>query len=605
MSRLTTGLRTWSRPRQLILPVAAIAIVAVMPLASQSAAPSGSAAWTPMSPVKVAFAATADGGVVTAGLLGFNDFHGAIDKPAGSGGAINGTPAGGSEYLATTVKELRAAHAAAGRSVVTLGAGDLIGATPLVSAAFHDEPAIEQMNNLGLNISSVGNHEFDEGTTELLRMQNGGCHPTETPGAGTCIGGTFPGADFQYLSANVVDKVTRQPLLPAYEVRKIGGIKVGFIGETLKATPSIVNPAGITTVDFLDEATTANFWANKLRKEQGVKAFVLLIHQGGFQNTSPAPADPSSCAGFAGDVASVVADLDPAFGVVVSGHTHAFYSCALPNRSGTSVVTSAASNGRLVTDIDITLSKTSKQFVAAAARNVIVTNTDPARIDAGAKVIADKYRAAVAPIANRVVGTITTDIRALANLAGESALGDVIADAQLRYTAGAGGQIAFMNSGGIRADLIYAPSGAEAPGEVTYGEAFTVQPFNNLVATQTFTGEQIKAVLEQQFQGFAGQTRTRILQVSAGFTYSYNSTMPLGSRIIEMKLNGTLLDPAATYRLTTNDFLANGGDGFTNLTAGTDRATAPGFDVDAFAAYLGGPTSPIAPGPQDRIIKLA
>jgi len=605
MSRLTRGPRTWSHPRRWALPVATVGLVVALPLATRPTTPADAAPWSPISPVKVAFDTNPSGpsgGTVTAGLLGFNDFHGAIDKPAGSGGAVNGVPAGGSEYLATTVKELRAARAAAGQPVVTVGAGDFIGASPLVSAAFHDEPAIEELNNLGMQVASVGNHEFDEGTAELERMQNGGCHPAETPGGGTCVDGTFPGADFQYLSANVVDKLTRRPLLPAYQIRKIGGVKVGFIGETLRGTPSIVNPAGISTVDFLDEAKTANYWANRLRKERGVQAFVLLLHQGG---TQPVGADPSTCTSFAGDITPIVAKLDPAFGVVVSGHTHRFYSCSLPNRYGTSVVTSAGSNGTLVTDIGMTFARRTGKFVAAEARNVVVDNTDPARIDPDAKAIADKYRVAVAPIANRVVGSITADITRATTAAGENALGDVIADGMVAYTTGAGAQLALMNPGGIRGDLIYDSSaGGEQPGRVTYGEAFAVQPFNNLVVTISLTGAQLQSVLEQQFPAFGGQTSTRILQVSAGFTYSYDSRRPDGSRVSDMALNGVPIDPAATYRVSTNDFLANGGDGFAHFTAGTDRVTAPGFDVDALAAYLGGPSAPISPGPQDRITKL-
>ncbi|MDP9239165.1 MAG: bifunctional metallophosphatase/5'-nucleotidase [Actinomycetota bacterium] len=595
MSHPASRLSSLLRPRLTVLPVAAVAVVALMPLATQSAAPARSAPWTPLSPASVTFASST-GSTVRAGLLGFNDFHGAIDKPTGSGGLVNGAPAGGSEYLATTVKELRAAHTAAGQPVLTLAAGDLIGASPLVSAAFHDEPAIEEMNNLGLDISSVGNHEFDEGTTELKRMQNGGCHPTD----GCQDGDGFTGADFHYLSANVVDKVTRQPLFPAYEVRRVGGIKVGFIGETLLGTPGIVNPAGITTVDFLDEASTANFWANKLRKEQGVKAFVLLIHQGG---TQPVGADPSGCAAFAGDITPIVANLDPMFGVVISGHTHRFYSCALPNKSGAnSVVTSAGANGVLVTDINVTLAKGTGSFVAASARNVLVSNTDPARIDAGAKAIADKYRTAIAPIANRIVGSITADITRAAAPSQETALGDVIADGMVAYTTGAGAQLAFMNPGGIRADLVYAGSPAgEGDGNVTFGECFTVQPFNNLVVTVSLTGAQIKAILEQQL--FSGTT-LRILQVSNGFTYSYDSTLGAGNRVSDMALNGVPIDPAATYKVSTNDFLANGGDGFTNFSAATGRVTAPGFDVDALAAYLGS-HAPVSPGPQNRITKIA
>ena len=631
----TDAVRTSDRPgarglrgtgrflRHLALPGLALALVATLPFAQgrHQTASSGQP-WTPLSPVNVAFTTNVPpGSQAKAQLLGFNDFHGNINPPTGSAGLVTGVPAGGVEYMATTVKKLRARAEELDEPSLTVAAGDLVGASPLVSAAFHDEPTIEAMSAMGLSISSVGNHEFDEGTDELLRLQNGGCHPVD----GCQDGDGFRGAAFQYLSANVVDKVTRKPLFPAFEIRRIGGVKVGFVGETLKGTPVIVNPAGVTKVDFLDEATTANYYADVLTKQYGVQALVLLIHQGGSQQTTlPAVPDPSGCANFAGDITPIVANLRPEYGIVVSGHTHRFYSCALPNNSGNnSVVTSAGSFGVLVTDLEVTMDKRSGKFAQVSAKNVIVENgvknpdgtyqqdangnyiRNPALVDPVQKRIADKYRTAVAPIANKVVGSITADITPTANAAGESAMGDVIADAQLAYTPSAGAQIAFMNPGGIRAALTFADSsGGEAPGQVTYGEAFTVQPFNNLVTTQTFTGQQIKDVLEQQFAGFGGQASTKFLQVSAGFTYTYSSSAPLGQKVSNMALNGIPIDLAGSYKLTTNDFLANGGDGFTNLTLGTGRVTAPGFDIDALTAYLGA-NSPVPPGPQNRITKVA
>jgi 5'-nucleotidase len=588
--------------RHLAVPALAVAVVAALPMAGPSAQGGKPmpAAWTPMTPVSVSYGVSAGASTADGNLLAFNDFHGAIDPPTGSAGNINGTPAGGVEYLTTTVKELRAAARAEGRRSVTVGAGDLVGATPLVSAAFHDEPTIEAMNNLGMEISSVGNHEFDEGTDELKRLQFGGCHPVD----GCQDGDGFRGASFTYLSANVVSKRTGLPLLLPINIKIVDGAPVGFVGMTLEGTPSIVNPAGIAGVEFKDEVATANKYAALLRLI-GIKSLVLLIHEGGAQ-TTPAPQPVDGCAGFAGPITDIVAGLRPEYGIVVSGHTHQFYSCQLPNSVGVpTVVTSAGSNGRLVTDIDFTVDTRTGRFADIAAHNVIVQNNDPARIDASAKAIADKYRTAVAPIANEVVGSITGDILRAAGPNGESPLGDVIADAQLGYTQSANAQIALMNPGGIRADLIYAQSpGGEAPGQVTYGECFTVQPFNNLVVTQTFTGAQIKDVLEQQFIGFGGQTVQRILQPSAGFTYSFDSTAPAGSRVSAIALNGTPIDPAATYRVTTNDFLANGGDGFTNLTAGTDRTTAPGFDIDALVALLGA-GAPVGPGPANRITRIA
>jgi 5'-nucleotidase len=604
--------------RNLAVPVLAAAVVALLPLAQPDDSGRKGSSWTPMSPVTVAFDQNdRSGSTVQSHLLSFNDFHGAIDPPVGSSATVNGTPAGGSEYLGHWVKKKRAEARRQTPYVYTVAAGDLVGASPLVSAAFHDEPSIEVMNAIGLDISSVGNHEYDEGVKELERLQRGGCHPTD----GCQDGDGFRGAEFEYLAANVVSKRTGLPHLAPITLRWVGGVLVGFVGMTLEGTPSIVNPAGITSVEFKDEVETANLYADLLKRFLGVKAMVLTIHEGGAQAAPPTLPDPSSCANFAGAITPIVAGLRPEYGVVVSGHTHRFYTCELPNSAGApTVVTSAGTNGQLVTDISMKLDRRTKKFVEVSAQNTIVENgvrnadgtwqTDaaglfvrnPALVDPQVKRVADKYRTAVAPIANRVVGAISADIVRDVKPNQESPLGDVIADAQLAYTASsAGAQIALMNPGGIRASLSFANSpGGEAPGQVTYGEAFTVQPFNNLVVTQTFTGAQIKDVLEQQFPA---PGTLRILQVSSGFTYTYDSTAAAGSRISNIALNGTPIDPAATYRVTTNDFLANGGDGFTSLTAGTDRVTAPGFDVDALIAYLA--TGPVQPGPADRITRTA
>jgi 5'-nucleotidase len=602
--------------RHSVTPVVAAGLLFAVPLAPTSAPSPAPDGVTGLSPVLVNYDVdTARHGVAKARILSFNDFHGALEPPVGSGGLVNGVPAGGAEYLATYVKRLRAEGKANGEEVITAGAGDMVGATPLISAAFHDEPSIEALSNLGLQVTSVGNHEFDEGVLELIRLQRGGCHPVD----GCQDGDGFRGADFSYLAANVVNKRTRLPILAPIDIRLVQGVPVAFVGMTLKGTPTIVNPAGIQTVDFLDEIQTANSYADLLRWF-GIKSMVLLLHEGGQQNPPPATQDPSGCANFSGPVTNIVAGLRPEYGLVVSGHTHRFYSCALPNSAGGStVVTSAGTNGALVTDISLTLDRRTRKFASIAAHNVVVENgvrlpdgswardaagnfiRNPDLVDANTKAIVDKYRAAVAPIANRQVGAISADITRATTPAGESALGDVIADAQLRYTASAGAQVALMNPGGIRADLSFAFSpGGEAPGQVTYGEAFTVQPFNNLVVTQTLTGALLKEVLEQQFVGFGGQTAQRILQVSAGFSYAWDAAKPPGEKVSGMTLNGVPIDPAATYRVTTNDFLANGGDGFTRLTTATDRVTAPGFDVDALVAHLGA-GAPVNPGPRDRI----
>ena len=552
-------------------------------------------------------------GTVDVQLLAINDFHGNLLPPTGSGGRIgsaasdalcvptsNCVLAGGFSYLADDVKDLEATNPS--RTLI-VSAGDNIGGTPLISAAFHDEPTIEALNQIGLDVSAVGNHEFDEGVAELLRIQNGGCHPVD----GCDTGHTYAGANFPFLAANVVYKDTGEPILPASTVKTVGGVKVGFIGLTLEGTPLIVSANGIQTVNFLDEATTINAAAQDLRS-QGVRTIVVLLHEGGFQSVSMNPSTIDTCTGMSGAVVDIVHQLHASISMVVSGHTHSAYNCLLPNRDEIPIpVSSASSFGRLVTDIDMTLSTSSGKPTTIAVDNKIVFRDDP---DTAAATLVANYQTAVAPIANAVVGSITANITRSGSAAGESALGDVIADAQLAYTQSAGAQLAFMNPGGIRADLSFAQSPVgEGDGVVTFGEAFDVQPFNNLVVTQDMTGDQIKAVLEQQWAACTPPGRsggaTVILQVSATFTYSYNDTLACGSRISNMRLNGNPIDGSTTYKVTLNNFIADGGDSFPAFTAGTNRVYAPDFDIDALADYLDANSPPgVAPGPQNRITKL-
>jgi len=272
--------RGWAVLRHLAAPALALAVVATLPMTRPETTPASTpvARYQPgMAPAAASYGSS--GETVKGQFLSYNDFHGAIDPPGGSGAAVNGTPAGGVEYLATYLKKLRAEAAAEGRKTLTVGAGDLIGATPLVSAAFHDEPTIELMNEVGLQISSVGNHEFDEGVDELLRMQRGGCHPKD----GCQDGDGFGGAEFTYLAANTINKKTGLPILPPIDIKFVNGVPVGFVGLTLEGTPGIVNPAGIQNVRFANEVETANKWGNLL-KLFGVKAQVLLVHQGGQQS---------------------------------------------------------------------------------------------------------------------------------------------------------------------------------------------------------------------------------------------------------------------------------------------------------------------------------
>jgi 5'-nucleotidase len=526
-------------------------------------------------------------GTVNVQLLALNDFHGNLMPPTGSSGRVGTIDAGGVEYLATHIRQLEAQNP----NTVVVAAGDLIGATPLISALFHDEPTIEAFNQMGLDFAAVGNHEFDEGITELLRMQEGGCHPVD----GCQDGDPFNGAAFQYLAANVVWKNTRQPktIFPAYKIRSFAGARVAFIGMTLEGTPLIVTPSGIADLSFLDEAETVNALVPELRRK-GVETIVVLIHEGGQPVLGTGYNDCN--AGISGAIVDIVNNLDDEVDVVISGHTHQPYNCTIDGK----LVTSAFSFGRLVTDVDLVIDRATGEVISKTANNVIVTR-DVAKAEDLTALVA-KYDALSAPLANRIIGSITADITRTNNAAGESALGDVIADAQLAATAPAGlgdAVIAFMNPGGIRADLTYLSSPVgEGDGNVTYNEAFTVQPFGNSLVTMSLTGAQIEAVLEQQ------GVVNRILQVSNGFTYAYSATAPVGDRVdpASIQLNGVPLDPAASYRVTVNSFLADGGDGFTTLLAGTDRLGGA-VDVDALEAYFVA-NSPVAPGPQNRITLL-
>jgi 5'-nucleotidase len=530
-------------------------------------------------------------------LLAINDFHGNLQPPSGSSGRISTGPtttvdAGGVEYLATWIKRLREQNS----NTITVGAGDLIGASPLISGLFHDEPTIEAMNSLGLDVSGVGNHEFDEGVNELLRMQNGGCHPVD----GCQDGDPFGGALFRYLAANVFFTGTDNTILPPAKVVKIDNAKIAFLGLTLEGTPQIVTPAGVAGLEFRPEVQTINNLVQELRAEQGVRAFVVLIHQGGQQNAPFAGGfmDVNRCDNFTGDIKPIVEALDPQVDLVVSAHTHQPYVCKFNGIP----TTSASSFGRLVTDIDLVIDHQSKDVKAVAAHNVIVTRDVPK--DTAQTTIVDKYNALSAPLANRIVGSQTATITRDVNFAQETALGDVIADAQLASTSPTdfgGAVVAFMNPGGIRDNLTCSVAcSPAAPSPVTYNQLFTVQPFNNVMTVKTMTGDMIRRLLEQQFTVLPGGIR--LLQVSNGFTYTYDLRQPAGSRVFNIRINGTPVDPLASYRVAMNNFLASGGDGFTVFNEGTDPLGGE-IDLDALVTYFQ-KNSPISPGPQDRVTRI-
>ena len=519
-------------------------------------------------------------------ILAINDFHGylrpspgiRISDPDDKEKKVL-VPAGGAEHMATLVKQLREGY----KNSIFVAAGDLIGASPFLSAMFHDEPTVESLSMMGLALSAVGNHEFDEGKDELLRMQNGGCHPVDT-----CRGPyPFTGAAFHYLAASTIVKDTGKTLFPPYEVRTFDGIPVAFIGLTLKATAAIVSPAGVAGLEFRDEAETVNALVPGL-KAKGIEAIVVLIHQGG----QPA-GDYNKCPGISGPIVDIVKKLDKAVDIVISGHTHHAHVCNIDGR----LVTSADKYGTLVTAIDVKLDPTSRDIIGAKADNFIVRTSIPK--DPEQTALLESYDKVAAPLADRHAGSVTATLSHVPNPTGESMLGDVIADAQLAATGNekdGGAVIAMTNPGGIRTDITRRGGGA-----VSYADLFASQPFHNQLVTVDLTGTQIKAALEQQW---GDPNVTRILQVSKGFNYGWDASRPFGEHVdpASLKLNGAPIDPKKTYRVTINNFLSLGGDGFTTFRGGTNAQHGV-YDVDALFSYFED-HSPVAAAPPARISRV-
>ena len=588
---------------------------------------------------------------VTVRIIAFNDLHGNLQspgnfgiQPGGSGTPTTSKPSGGVDYFAGYINSLKAAYPY--NAVVS--AGDLTGASPLISGAFHDEGMIETANRMGLEFNAVGNHEFDYGKTEILRKQNGGCYPGGAIGIDTCLGNAngqnpnpptapvptpypFEGAKFKYLSANVIVNDTGKTLFPAYGIKSFntptGIVRVGFIGMTLKDTPSIVTPSGVAGLSFTDEVQTVNSLIPKLRA-RGVESIVVLVHQGGFQG-STGPNYINDCSLVSGGKADpnalqplrdIVKGLDDAVDLVISGHTHTGYACQLPNKSGRLIpVTQAGNYGRVLTNVDLSIDPATGDVTGSSFHNTVIDRTNTAITpDASILGIVNAYNTNISPVANQTVATLVAQVPNSDLGAGEKPAGNLIADGMLAATspAGFGGaQIAFTNAGGVRADYGPAPvsSPANYPYTLTYGNAFTVQPFGNNMVTMTLTAQQLKDALEMQFQphsaatcstpsGINKQNFDKIMQPSNGFSFSWSANGTDCARIQEVTLTtydaggvvvntdqivmaGAVRHPAQTYRVTVNSFMATGGDNLAVFNLGTNRLGGA-QDIDATVAYL-------------------
>jgi 5'-nucleotidase len=533
-------------------------------------------------------------GPVEVQILAINDFHGNLEPPNLTIPAADGAvPAGGAAYLASALKQLRTPNS------VTVAAGDLIGASPISSALFLDEPSIKVLGMAGLELASVGNHEFDKGAAELKRMQDGGC--AKFTNRQPCAVEPFAGAAFQYLSANV-QRIDGTTLFPGTAVKEIGGLKIGFIGMTLKETKTLVSPSGVVGLNFADEAATANALVPGL-KAAGANTIVLLIHQGA---SVTGRYDDPACPGLAGDIMPVIAKLDPAIQLVVSGHTHNAYICRVPiPDGGTRLLTSAGRYGTLLTDIRLTFDRPGGSLTGEKGGFVIVQGqaiqtarltaplvaTHPTfQADPAVAALVARYRDAAAGAANRPIGHLGGALLK-GEIGTESQAAGFISDGQLfvaRDPSRGNADFGLMNNGGARTDLL-----PEADGTVRFGQIFAMQPFANNVVTKSYTGAQIKAVLEQQFaSGTNSAGRPNLLTPSGNFRFSYDKSRPAGQRIVAMLLNGKPIKPATTYRVAINNFLASGGDNFTQFADGREPVDG-GLDLDATEAYLA--TNPPVP----------
>ncbi|MFE3227060.1 bifunctional metallophosphatase/5'-nucleotidase [Nocardia sp. NPDC059228] len=492
-------------------------------------------------------------------LFGINDLHGNLQPPDGANGKVGTYIAGGATYLAAHLARLKAAYP----DSAILSAGDNIGASPLVSSLFHDEPTIDFLNSVGVAASAVGNHEFDHGVAELRRLQEGGCAAD-----GCTPGQPFTGAKFPYLAANVTDGNGQLPPgLKAWTMLELGGHKIGVIGVVTTDTEHIVTPEGIRGYRFGDEADAIGKYVPEM-ESAGAETVVALLHDGGAQQTHGGPVDYNGCAGISRDVQALAHRTDAAVSVLLTAHSHQAYNCTLDGK----VVTQAASFGRLVTDV--TLRFHDGKVEAKAVNRVVTRDVTPAP---AAVQLVDYFAGQAKPLADRVIGQATAPVPAEPAPAGDSPLGDIIADAMLDAMTTVQAVAAFMNPGGVRAGL--------TGGNITYEQAYTVQPFGNQVVAVALTGQQILNLLEQQWDNVS---KPGVLSV-AGITYTYSDSAPKGHKVVDgsVRVAGQPLNPVAVYRVSTNNFLAAGGDGFTVFQQSRETLVGP-IDLDALETYLRG-----------------
>ncbi|MGG3466072.1 bifunctional metallophosphatase/5'-nucleotidase [Neobacillus pocheonensis] len=491
-------------------------------------------------------------------LLGINDLHGQLDITR----KFNGRYIGRVEYLAAYLKQRKAEN----KNTLLVHAGDMVGGSAPVSSLLEEEPTIEVLNKIGFNLGTLGNHEFDRGVKEMMRLIHGGNNPKT---------GTFEGAQFPYVCANVIDEKTGKLILPPYEIKKFHGIPIGFIGVVLSDTPKIETASVLAGVKFTDEVKAINKAVANLKK-QGVKAIVVLAHNGGSQSALTGAAN--------GEIIDIAKKIDDEVDVLFGGHTHTYLNTEVDRK----LIVEAYSYGTAFSDVHLELDPATKDIVAKKAEIVNVYQ-DAIKPDPEIKELMKKYEAKVAPIVNKLVGKAVNDITSTKNKDGESAIGNLIADSE---RIAMNSDLAFMNPGGIRGDIL--------AGEVTWGELFTIQPFKENLIKLNLTGDQIRRLLNQQWQP---QGTVRMLQIS-GLKYTWDGTKGVGSKVIDIyRADGTPIDPKAKYTVTVPEYLANGGDDFSVFREGTDKVVGP-VDIDVFENFVKQLKQPISYSIQGRVKKI-
>ena len=509
----------------------------------------------------IAAPAQADDGDTTIQILGINDFHGRILPDAANGGA-------GGASLVTAVNELQATYP----NTVFAAAGDLIGASTFESFVAHDKPTIDVLNQADLDVSSVGNHEFDKGYSDIVDRVMAPYDPVTNP---------YGGAQWQYLGANV-RLAGDAPALPETWTENFGDITVGFVGVVTDETPSLVSPDGVAGLTFQKEYVATNREAAEL-KAAGADIVVALIHEGAPTTSYADAVNPSN------DFGQFVTNLSTDVDAVISGHTHLAYNhlVPVPGWAGRAVterpVVSAGQYGAILDQLVFTVNaagevtglQTGLIDLDATNDGALVYPPDPATAAICRRKGCELRRARRRGARHRSAGRCTGQRRPLASQGPAAVESRRLATPLPRFSDGPpqelGAQIAFMNPGGLRDDMLGASQGTGSyPSDVTYKQAAVVQPFANTLVTMDLTGAQIKPVLEQQWQP-AGASRPFLrLGVSEGFTYTYD---PTTEKVLDIRLNGKSIADTTSVKIALNSFLASGGDNFTGFLAGTDKAT--------------------------------